>query len=488
MRLGNLGLDEQAMLLRALEDKRFTPFGGDREVSSNFQLIAGTNRELQAAVKEGRFREDLLARTNLWTFPLPGLRQRPEDIEPNLDYELDQFARKSSLRVTMSTEVREAFLKFAQSPAAKWSANFRDLNACITRMATLSAGGRITAGVLTEEIERLKAGWSAPTADGDHEAVLVSVLSEQRRAQLDLFDQAQLAFVIQICRGSATLSDAGRKLFAATRENRKTANDADRLRKYLARFDVDWQTPYLTLMKEDAPQREHSLREVFNGLRWFVRAGCPWRMLPNDLPPWHAVQQQTQRWLRAGCFESIVADLRLLLRVLAERTDAPSAAILDSRTLQSTPESGGRAGYDGAKKRKGSKVHAAVDTLGHLLALKVTAANEQDRAQVAELAQALQAATGDHVQVAFVDQGYTGAEPATAAARHGVHLEVVKHHEAKRGFVLLPRRWVVERSFAWAARFRRLARDYERLATTLAGYHWLAFAMLMLKSLFAKSA
>jgi transcriptional regulatory protein RtcR len=240
--IGELGLDEQAMLLRALEDKRFTPFGGDREVSSNFQLIAGTNRELQAAVKEGRFREDLLARTNLWTFPLPGLRQRPEDIEPNLDYELDQFARKSSLRVTMSTEVREAFLKFAQSPAAKWSANFRDLNACITRMATLSAGGRITAGVLTEEIERLKAGWSAPTADGDHEAVLVSVLSEQRRAQLDLFDQAQLAFVIQICRGSATLSDAGRKLFAATRENRKTANDADRLRKYLARFDLDWQS------------------------------------------------------------------------------------------------------------------------------------------------------------------------------------------------------------------------------------------------------
>jgi transposase len=246
--------------------------------------------------------------------------------------------------------------------------------------------------------------------------------------------------------------------------------------------------PYLTLMKEESPQREHSLREVFNGLRWFVRAGGPWRMMPNDLPPWHAVQQQTQRWLRADCFENIAEDLRLLLRVLAERTDAPSAAILDSRTLQSTPESGGRAGYDGAKKRKGSKVHAAVDTLGHLLALKVTAANEQDRAQVAALAAAVQTATGDHVQVAFVDQGYTGEQPASDAAQHGVHLEVVKHHEAKRGFVLLPRRWVVERSFAWVARFRRLARDYERLATTLAGYHWLAFAMLMLKSVFAKSA
>jgi transcriptional regulatory protein RtcR len=240
--IGELGLDEQAMLLRALEEKRFLPFGGDREVSSNFQLIAGTNRELPSAVREGRFREDLLARTNLWTFHLPGLRQRPEDIEPNLDYELDQYAGKGSLRVTMSTEVREDFLKFAQSPAAKWAANFRDLNACITRMATLSSGGRITATVLAEEIERLKAGWSAPKTDGDHDALLAGVLSEKAREQLDLFDRAQLAFVIQVCRESTTLSDAGRKLFAATRENRKTANDADRLRKYLARFDLDWQS------------------------------------------------------------------------------------------------------------------------------------------------------------------------------------------------------------------------------------------------------
>jgi transposase len=161
---------------------------------------------------------------------------------------------------------------------------------------------------------------------------------------------------------------------------------------------------------------------------------------------------------------------------------------LDSRTLQSTPESGARAGFDGHKKRKGSKVHAAVDTLGHLLALKVTATNEQDRAQVGALASALQEATGQNVQVAFVDQGYTGEQPAQAAEQTGLKLEVVKHHEAKHGFVLLPRRWVVERSFAWAARFRRLARDYERLATTLAGYHWLAFVTLMLHSLFTKSA
>jgi transcriptional regulatory protein RtcR len=240
--IGELGLDEQAMLLRALEEKCFLPFGGDREVSSNFQLIAGTNRDLLLAVREGRFREDLLARTNLWTFNLPGLRQRPEDIEPNLDYELEQYARKSSQRVTLSKEVREDFLKFAQSPAAKWSANFRDLNACITRMATLSSGGRITAKVLIDEIERLKTGWSTPIAGDDRDAMLATVLTDKAREKLDLFDQAQLAFVIRVCGESATLSDAGRKLFAATRENRKTANDADRLSKYLARFDLDWQS------------------------------------------------------------------------------------------------------------------------------------------------------------------------------------------------------------------------------------------------------
>ena len=225
--------------------------------------------------------------------------------------------------------------------------------------------------------------------------------------------------------------------------------------------DDEWAfcAPYLTLMNETAPQRDYPLREVFNGLRWFVRAGCPWRMMPNDLPPWHAVQQQTQRWLRAGCLESLAADLRAGLRLAAARDRHPTAVILDSRTLQSTPESGRRAGYDGAKKRKGSKVHAAVDTRGHLLAVKVTAANQQDRTQVADLAQAVPAATGGNVQLAYVDQGYTGEQPAADATHHGLQLEVVKHFEAKRGFVLLPRRWVVERSFAWAARFRRLARD-----------------------------
>lgn len=249
--------------------------------------------------------------------------------------------------------------------------------------------------------------------------------------------------------------------------------------------DEEWSfvAPYLTLMREDAPQREHPLREVFNALRYVVRAGEAWRMMPNDLPPWDIVYGQTRRWLAAGVFEAMVHDLRELLRMCAGRDPRPSAAILDSRTLQSTPESGGRAGYDGAKRRKGSKVHAAVDTLGHLLALRVTPANEQDRAQVGKLAGDVQAATGESVEIAYVDQGYTGEKAAAAAQRKGIELSVVKLPHAKRGFVLLPRRWVVERSFAWAARFRRLARDYERLATTLAGLHYVAFACLMVRSL-----
>lgn len=250
--------------------------------------------------------------------------------------------------------------------------------------------------------------------------------------------------------------------------------------------DAEWEfcATYLTLMKEEAPQREHSLREVFNAVRYVVRAGCPWRLLPNDLPPWYTVHQQAQRWIKAGCFETMADDLRAVLRLLAERSAEPSAVILDGRTMQSTPESGARAGYDGYKRKKGSKVHVAVDTLGHLLALKVTPANEQERAQVADLIEEVQEVTEGHVEAAFVDQGYTGEEPAAQAGRQGVRLIVVKLEEAKRGFVLLPRRWVVERSFAWAARFRRLGRDYERLSSSLAGLHWLAFVTLSLNSLF----
>jgi transposase len=236
-------------------------------------------------------------------------------------------------------------------------------------------------------------------------------------------------------------------------------------------------------MREDAPQREHSLREVFNALRYLVRAGGAWRMLPNDLPPWDIVYGQTQRWIKAGVFETMVHDLRELLRMILGRDPQPSAAIFDSRTLQSTPESGGRAGYDGAKRKKGSKTHVAVDTLGHLLAPHVTAADEQDRSRVKQLAKDVQEATGDSVELAFVDQGYTGEKPAADAAKRGIELSVVKLPEAKKGFVLLPRRWVVERSLAWLGRFRRLARDYERLAATLKGFHFAAFAIVMLRRL-----
>jgi transposase len=246
--------------------------------------------------------------------------------------------------------------------------------------------------------------------------------------------------------------------------------------------DDEWAfvAPYLALIDPAAPQRVHPPREVFNALRWIVRAGAPWRLLPTNFPPWTTVHQQTQRWLAAGCFEAVVHDLRALLRLAGGRGAQPTAAVLDSRTLQSTPESGTRAGYDGAKRRRGSKIHAAVDTLGHLLALHVTPADAQDREQVVALAAAVQEATGESVELAYVDQGYTGAVPAADAAAHGIQLEVVKHPEGTRGFVLLPRRWVVERSFAWLARFRRLARDYERLPTTVAGLHFCAFACLLL--------
>jgi transposase len=250
--------------------------------------------------------------------------------------------------------------------------------------------------------------------------------------------------------------------------------------------DEEWAfvVTYLTLMKAEAPQREHTLREVYNALRWIVRTGAQWRMIPHEFPPWHAVYDQAQRWIKAGVFETMAHDLRTVLRLMQGRRADPSAAVLDSRTLQSTPESGQRAGYDGAKRKKGSKIHIAVDTWGHLLALHVTPATVQERDQVGQLAQAVQEVTHDTVELAYVDQGYTGDRPAAAAQQEGIQLEVVKLPYAKRGFVLLPRRWVVERSFAWMARFRRLAKDYERLPTTVAGLHFAAFACLMLTRLF----
>ena len=248
--------------------------------------------------------------------------------------------------------------------------------------------------------------------------------------------------------------------------------------------DEEWSlvAPYLTLMNEAAPQREHPMRELFNALRYVIRYGIAWRAMPNDFPPWAAVYQQMQRWMAAQCFEALAQDLRALLRLASGRKEEPTAAIIDSRTLRSTPESGPRAGYDGAKRKRGSKVHLAVDTLGHLLALHVTPADVGDRAAVARLAAEVQEATGDNVTLAFVDQGYTGEAAAEAAKAEGIALHVVKLPEAKRGFVLLPRRWVVERSFAWATRCRRLVKDYERYAETLAGFHLVAFIGYMLKN------
>jgi transposase len=241
--------------------------------------------------------------------------------------------------------------------------------------------------------------------------------------------------------------------------------------------------PYLALLPEDAGQRIHPLREVFNGLRYIIKTGAQWRQMPHDLPPWPAVYQQAQRWMASGCLDVLIDDLRAVLREAVGRSAEPSAVIIDARTLRSSPESGSpaRAGYDGHKRKKGSKLHIAVDTLGNLLALRVTPANVDERVELEGLLRTAQAVTGHTVEVAFADQGYEGEKPAEAAAAQGVDLIVVKRPDAKKGFVLLPKRWVVERSFAWATRFRRLVRDYERYATTLAGWHLVAFIGLMLR-------
>jgi transcriptional regulatory protein RtcR len=235
--IGELGLDEQAMILRAIEEGRFLPVGSDREAESRFQLIAGTNRDLLAAVAEGRFRDDLFARLNLWTFHLPGLAERREDVEPNLDYELERFAEREGTRVTFNKEARERYLEFATSPAAAWAGNFRDLAASVTRMATLSPGGRIDRACVDSEVERLRRLWSGQADDGDG---LEALLPAERVTELDRFDRVQLAEVVRVCRASRSLSEAGRTLFAASRQQRASTNDADRLRKYLARFGLAW--------------------------------------------------------------------------------------------------------------------------------------------------------------------------------------------------------------------------------------------------------
>lgn len=238
--IGELGLDEQAMLLRAIEDKCFQPVGSDKMTSSNFQLIAGTNRDLSEAVVAGDFRDDLLARINLWDFRLPGLAQRREDIEPNLDYELDQFTSRTGRRLTINREARDRFLAFANSPEATWDANFRDLNAAVTRLGTLAGDGRINLADIKDEIERLKSSWGRSGSSGGGLPGILRELLPTASETIDHFDRVQLEEVLLVCRQSRSLSDAGRKLFEVSRTTKKVANDSDRLRKYLAKYGLSW--------------------------------------------------------------------------------------------------------------------------------------------------------------------------------------------------------------------------------------------------------
>ncbi len=242
--IGELGVDEQAMLLKAIEERKFFPVGGDREVESDFQLIAGTNRDLRDEVAAGRFREDLFARINLWTYQLPSLAERTEDIEPNLDYSLAQFSKENGQMVRINKEAKRRYMSFAQSAEAIWQGNFRDLTASVTRMATLAESGRITENMVDAEVERLRELWrgavKANNRAADAQGNLQKYLSAEAIAAIDLFDQYQLAAVIEICRHAKSLSEAGRTLFAASRTARGSTNDADRLRKYLTRFGLGW--------------------------------------------------------------------------------------------------------------------------------------------------------------------------------------------------------------------------------------------------------
>lgn len=234
-----LGMDEQAMVLSALENRRFYPVGGDQEVTSEFQLIAGTTTDLTEEVARGTFREDLLARINMWSYTLPGLKDRREDIAPNLDFELSKFSSRNNRKMSLNTEAREAYLKFALSPEAQWAANFRDLAASVTRLCTFADGSRIQLSNVEREIDRLRKGWRLKSSDPT-QATLLSVMTQAQIALIDPFERPTLAYVIAVCRQSDNLSDAGRTLFSVSRQQRKSKNDSDRLKKYLAKYDLNW--------------------------------------------------------------------------------------------------------------------------------------------------------------------------------------------------------------------------------------------------------
>ncbi len=239
--LAELGLDEQAMLLRAIEDKVFTPFGSDKKVRSDFQLIAGTNRNLHQYAEQGKFREDLLARINLWNYQLPSLKDRYEDIEPNIEYELQHYAQTMNQKVSFNITAKSKYLAFSLSSFAQWKANFRDLNSSITRMATLATGGRITEELVDHEIQRLQSDWNSSQPElSCNEILLENTLAEGTYATLDSFESAQLAHVIDICRQSKSMADAGRQLFNKSRLQKSASNDSQRLRMYLKKFGLEF--------------------------------------------------------------------------------------------------------------------------------------------------------------------------------------------------------------------------------------------------------
>lgn len=234
--IGELGLDEQAMLLRAIEEKKFFPLGADTESESSFELICGTNRDLEEAVGQGKFRSDLLARINLWDFQLPGLADRREDIEPNVEYELQCFTERSGKRITFNKEAKAEFMRYALDPATSWRGNFRDLNAMITRMATLASGGRIDEKVVSEELARLRTSRKSVPEEG--EMLLAALLGRDYESRYDEFELCQLLQVIRVCRQSRSCAEAGKRLFAVSRKLRSSTNDSDRLGKYLEKFGL----------------------------------------------------------------------------------------------------------------------------------------------------------------------------------------------------------------------------------------------------------
>ncbi len=237
--IGELGLDEQTMLLDAIENKKFRPLGSDDIMQSEFQLICGTNKNLDKAIEDNFFREDLFARINLWNFELPPLKERKEDIEPNLSFELSKITDNMGKQIRFNKEAWNRYLKFSISPEAKWNSNFRDLNASVIRMSTFAESGRITDEVVHQEIKTLNKRWN-PKKENSPEIYLSAYLSQKDIDEIDLFDQLQLVQVIKICKSSRTLSEAGRKLYSVSRSKKKMSNDADRLGKFLAKFNLKW--------------------------------------------------------------------------------------------------------------------------------------------------------------------------------------------------------------------------------------------------------